>query len=585
MAFVLKRAAKRLVRAQKAAQKETVTLPKQEDLGTADIVIPEEIIPISASVKKAKSEAPEAITDVEHTGHIALPKEYATVEAKTDILEKVRTVSESYPLVTTLFKGVKYVVATATIRFNPVTNQLMYIVEEPAISDRVKETIKQTLKLLQERLDIEPSKLKARKEVYGYVDEKINEIWDYLGVALTEDEELKAKYYILRNTIGYGYLEPLMRDPNIEDISCDGVGQPVFIFHRNPSYGELITNISFSTKEELDSFVMKLAQKGGRTISVATPLLDATLPDGSRLQVTFGTDIARKGSNFSIRKFFKSPLTVIDLIRYETANPLLLAYLWLIIEEQQSLLITGTTAVGKTTFLNSIAQFVRPGLKIVSIEDTAELQLANVNWIPQVARTGYGPKKYGEVTMFDLLKAALRQRPDYLVVGEVRGREASVMFQAMATGHPALSTLHADSLDAVMDRLTTRPIDLPVSLLENLDAIIFLEKTNKDGRLIRRVAQVLEIEGYDRVAGRLKTNIAFSWDPITDAFETHDSALLAKIAAKRGQTPEKLKDELLRRANLLNWMSKKGVSKFRDVANMINLYYTNPAQLAALMRA
>jgi energy-coupling factor transporter ATP-binding protein EcfA2 len=206
-------------------------------------------------------------------------------------------------------------------------------------------------------------------------------------------------------------------------------------------------------------------------------------------------------------------LTVVDLIKYGTANPLLLAYLWLIIDEQQSLLITGTTAVGKTTFLNSVAQFIKPGLKIVSIEDTAELQLTNVNWVPQVARTGYGPKKYGEVTMFDLLKAALRQRPDYLVVGEVRGREASVMFQAMATGHPALSTLHADSINAVMDRLTTRPIDLPVSLLENLDAIIFLEKTNKDGRLIRRVAQILEIEGYDRDTGKLKTNIAFSWDP------------------------------------------------------------------------
>lgn len=581
MAFVLKRAAKRLFRAQKIAKPARETTPQEKE--EIELVQDETAQEPAAHTKK---ETPGAIAvEIGHAGHIMLPKEYATVEAKADILEKLRTVSESYPLVTTLFQNTKYVVATATIRFNPVTNQLMYIVEEPSISDNAKDVIKQTLKLLQERLEVEPSKLKARKEVYGYIDGKINEIWDYLGLPLSKDDELKAKYYILRDTIGYGLIEPLMRDPNIEDISCDGVGLPVFVFHRNPAYGELITNISFGTKENLDSFVMKLAQKAGRTISVATPLLDATLPDGSRLQATFGTDIARKGSNFNIRKFFKVPLTIIDLIKYGTVDPLLLAYLWLIIDEQQSLLISGTTAVGKTTFLNSIAQFIRPGLKIVSIEDTAELQLANVNWVPQVARTGYGPKSYGEVTMFDLLKAALRQRPDYLVVGEVRGREASVMFQAMATGHPALSTLHADSINAVMDRLTTRPIDLPVSLLENLDAIVFLEKINIDGRLLRRVAQVLEIEGYDRNTDKLKTNVAFSWKPDTDTFDAHDSAILAKLAAKRGQTPEQLKNELLRRANLLKWLYKKGITKFRDVASMINLYYTNPAQLAALMRA
>jgi flagellar protein FlaI len=547
MALALKRAAKRLFKAEKNVEKE------------------------------------ESIENL-HAGHIELPKEYLSVEFKEDIFERLRTTSESYPVITTTYKGIKYVVATATIRFNPVTNQLMYIVEEPAISNYVKDIIEQTLKLLQDKLEVDPSKLKAKKEVYHYVDKKINEIWDYLNVSLTEEDELKAKYYILRDTIGYGRIEPLMRDPNIEDISCDGIGQPVFVFHRNPSYGELITNISFDTKEELDSFVMKLAQKANRTISVATPLLDATLPDGSRLQATFGTDIARKGSNFSIRKFFKTPLTVIDLIKFGTANPLLLAYLWLMVDEQQSLLIAGTTAVGKTTFLNCIAQFIKPGLKIISIEDTAELQLININWVPQVARTGYGPKRYGEVTMFDLLKAALRQRPDYLIVGEVRGREASVMFQAMATGHPALSTLHADSINAVIDRLTTRPIDLPISLLENLDAIVFLEKTNKEGKLIRRVAQVLEIEGYDYETNKLKTHVAFSWDPKNDTFEAYDSAVLANIAKRRGLTVEQIKEELLRRANLLLWMTKKNITKPRDIANLINQYYTNPTQLAELMR-
>jgi flagellar protein FlaI len=516
---------------------------------------------------------------------IPLPKVFTAVESREDVLAKLRDVQEKIPLVTTTWKGVKYVVTTATIRFNELANQLVYQIEEPVISDEAKDIVQKTLQLLQERLEVDPSKMKAKAEVYGYVDQKINEVWDYLGVKLSGDEELKAKYYLFRDTIGYGKIESLMRDPNIEDISCDGIGVPVYIFHRNPLYSEIPTNITFESKEELDSFVMKLSQKAGRTISVATPLLDATLPDGSRLQVTYGTDIARRGSNFSIRKFFRLPFTVVDIINYGTADPLTLAYLWLAIDEQLSVLISGTTAVGKTTFLNSVSQFIRPNLKIVSIEDTAELQLTNVNWVPQIARSGYGPKKYGEVTMFDLLKAALRQRPDYLIVGEVRGREADVMFHAMATGHPSLATIHADNLEAVIDRLTTRPISLPMSLLENLDIIVFLDKGKKEGRMIRRVGKIVEVEGYDRKTGELRSNVAFEWVPSEDKFESYDSYNLAKIAHKLGWNVEKITAEVMRRANVISWMRERNISKFREVAGIINLYYTNPMQLDQMMHA
>ncbi|MEM2874294.1 MAG: type II/IV secretion system ATPase subunit [Candidatus Nanoarchaeia archaeon] len=526
----------------------------------------------------------EKINEKDTLKRIVLPKAHEPIETKVDSLAKLRDVYETYPLITTVWRGTRYIISTATIKFNPITNQLIYIIEEPALSDELRSIITQTLQLLQERLEIDPAKLGTKKEVYFYVDQKINEIWDYLGTQLSETDELKAKYYILRDAVGYGKLEPLMRDPNLEDVSCDGVGIPVYVFHRNPLYGSMATNIWFGTKEELDSFVMKLAQKAGKTISVATPLLDATLPDGSRLQATFGTDIARRGSNFSIRKFFRRPLTIVDLINYGTANPLLLAYLWLAVEEQQSILIAGTTAVGKTTFLNSISQFIKPNLKVVSIEDTAELQLTNVNWVPQVARVGYGPKKYGEVTMFDLLRAALRQRPDVLIVGEVRGREAAVMFQAMATGHSSLSTLHADTMEAVIDRLTTRPISLPLSLLQNLDIIVFLEKAKKDARLIRRVGEIVEIEGFDRKINELKTNKVFEWNPVDDSFESKESYILAKIAKRLGWSAEEVTDEVLRRANVLKWMRDTGVTKLKDVAHIINLYYSNPTQLAQLMK-
>jgi len=277
------------------------------------------------------------------------------------------------------------------------------------------------------------------------------------------------------------------------------------------------------------------------------------------VQVTYGTDIARKGSNFTIRKFFRIPLTPIDLINFGTVDSLTLAYLWLAIEKEKSILISGTTATGKTTFLNVVAMFIDPNLKIVSIEDTAELRLIHTNWMPQVTRTGVGPGGYGEVDMDMLLKSALRQRPDYLIVGEVRGREANVLFHAQATGHPGLSTLHADTVDAIIDRLTTRPIDLPMSLLENLDVIVFLEKVKKEGKFVRRIGEVIEIEGYDHKNKKLNTHVVFKWDPINDTFIPRDSFILRKLAERYGWSEQEVQDEILRRASILDWMKSKNI--------------------------
>ncbi len=517
-----------------------------------------------------------------NAGRVPLPK-LQTSATREDTLARLKTAGDIYPLISTTWHGHEYALATADIHYNPILNQLVYNAIEPIISDELKDLVGKTIELLHDRLEIDFSKLQEKKELYAYLDAQVDEIWDYLGVKLSDEEQIKVKYFVYRNVVGHDKIEPLMRDPNIEDISCDGFGTPIFVFHRNPLYGSLATNIWFENREELDSFVMKLAQKAGRTVSVASPLLDAALRDGSRLQVTYGTDIARRGSNFSIRKFFKVPLTVVDLLNYKTADAMVLAYLWLAIENQLSILISGSTAVGKTTFLNAIAEFINPAMKIVSIEDTSELQLMHTNWTPQVARAGFGPKKYGEVSMFDLLKAALRQRPDYIIVGEVRGQEANVMFQAMATGHPSLSTIHADNVNAVIDRLTTRPISLPASLLQNLDLIVFLDKTKQEGRFSRKVGQIMEIEGYDRDTDRLKTNEAFVWEPSNDTFIAKESHLLKKIAHKLGWTEDEVKTELLRRAQMLEWMYSRGLHAFKDVTKMINLHYVDPKRLASAM--
>ncbi len=360
---------------------------------------------------------------------------------------------------------------------------------------------------------------------------------------------------------------------------------PIYIYHRDPRFGSIKTNIVFESSESLDSFVMKLAQRCGRSISVADPLLDGALPDGSRVQATFGTGISMKGSNFTLRKFTKEPLTFIDLIKYGTMNSEMLAYLWLAIEHGKSILIAGPTASGKTTMLNSLSLFIRPELKVVTIEDTPELQLPMENWVAQVARSGFGVegasgKKVGEITLFDLLKASLRQRPDLIIVGEVRGQEAYVLFQQIATGHPGLSTIHAESMEAVINRLRTPPIELPPSLIQHLDILVVLTRPRMHGKYIRRAREIVEITGFDIDRDRPYTNISYTWNPPKDLFEyTGKSAIMHAIMDIIGTNPEGILAEIERRMQVIEWMYTHGIRDYKNVGRVVAEYYQNPQGL------
>jgi flagellar protein FlaI len=380
-----------------------------------------------------------------------------------------------------------------------------------------------------------------------------------------------------------GKIEPFMMDAEIEDISCDGVNIPLHVYHRNPYIGSIATNVIFEDSDELDTFVMKLAQKCGKSISVAEPLVDGSLPDGSRVQATLATDIARKGSNFTIRKFASEPLTPIHMLEYGTVDATQLAYLWMLIEHRKSILIAGGTATGKTSLLNALSLFIKPSLKIVSIEDTPELKLAHPHWVPEVARTPIAiGKKTGEVSLFDLLKESLRQRPDYIIVGEVRGKEAYVLFQQIATGHAGLATIHAASLPQLVDRLITPPISLPPSLIENLDVILFLVYVKVKDRYIRRLNEVLEVRGVKD--DKPITAQIFKWNPLTDKFEpTGKSKVLEDIANFIGLTEDSLKEELRVRKAILEWMREKKIFDYREVSNIINAYYTNPEKIINLV--
>lgn len=354
-------------------------------------------------------------------------------EKGTATIDLLRKVNRVLPLIT-LTQGVeKKVVSYATIKWNEERNALIYKVHEPELNDEEKELLEELKNILKEKLDVDFEKIRGA-QAYNYIIAEFNKIVKRIGIKFTPEQQLKFNYFVYRDFIGLEKLEPLMHDPNIEDISCVGYSVPIFIYHRDPLFNQIVTDVVFKSKKKLDSFVLKLAQKCGKNLTLAEPLMDGALPDGSRVQATYGTkEIARRGSNFTIRKFTSRPMTPVDLINLQTIDAGLLAYLWFVIENNMSVLVSGATATGKTTFLNAISLFIKPESKIITIEDTAELRLPLPNWIAAVARPGFGGKGYGEITMYDLLKAGLRQRPDYIIVGEVRGEEATVMFQGMAS--------------------------------------------------------------------------------------------------------------------------------------------------------
>jgi len=416
------------------------------------------------------------------------------------------------------------------------------------------------------------------------LEEKFREILRDFRIELEHVTYLNTMYYVYRDFIGLNEIEAMMHDPYIEDIGCPGFRDSVYIVHRK--FGSLQTNVSFSEMEGLTNFVVKLAERTGRYISYATPLLDGSLPDGSRVQATMSKDVTTKGPTFSIRKFRRNPLSPVDMVKLGTASPTLLAYLWTLIEAGSSILVCGATSTGKTTFLNVLSMFIPLERKIISLEDTRELSLPHENWIPAVTRPGFGPpeqngKRYGEVDLFDLLKESFRQNPDYVVVGEVRGEEAYVLFQGMSSGHPSLGTIHAGSAEDVVKRLETPPISLSPTLLEALDALVVMINVGEKGKSARRIEEVAEIERVDAQTGQVKTAKPFFWLPNVDEFrEDIDlSVVLKRIAFRKGKSLHELVAELNRKRRVLEWMASHDMVYYKDVASVINLYYKDPAQV------
>lgn len=468
----------------------------------------------------------------------------------------------------------------AAIVKDPETQKVRYQVIEPTLLEEEAGMLKEIKKTLMEEIDVNLKEIETREKAAEYLKQKIQEIIKNYRLKVAEEAIDKLMYYIVRDFVYYGKIDPLMKDRMVEDISTDGVNIPVYVWHRE--YESLPTNMVFEDESELNSFIVRLAYLSGKNISIASPLLDASLPDGSRVQLTYGNEVTRRGSTFTIRRFRVDPLTISDLIGFNTLSSEIAAYFWYAIENRASVLVAGGVASGKTTMLNCLSMFIKPELKIVSVEDTAELNLPHENWIPSVVRIGFGheEKGPGAITLFDLLKAAVRQRPDFIIVGEVRGEEAYTLFQAMATGHLGMSTIHAESVDSVLNRLGSEPMNIPKPLLAMIDAVTIQVRTEIDGKPTRRTAAVTEVVSFDPKTKELLLNDVFTWNPKRDSFRFMGrSQILEKNMEKRGLSEEEVRKEMQRRKTVLEWMAKKNIRKYTEVANIIREYYANPERI------
>ncbi len=395
-------------------------------------------------------------------------------------------------------------------------------------------------------------------------------------IKMTAKEIAAVKYLFVRNRVGLGVLEPLIVDPFIEDISCSGTGQ-IFIEHK--IFKSLKTSVCFDKAEDLDQYVLWLAERIRKPVTFRNPIADAALPDGSRINIVYGRDVSRRGSNFTIRKFAGTPVSIFELIDFGSLNYQMLAYLALTIGNGMNLFVSGETASGKTTLLNAITTFIHPMAKIVSIEDTPELQVPHKNWIREVVQSTKASDSSGAITMFDLLKAALRQRPNEIIIGEIRGAEGNVAFQAMQTGHSVMATFHAASVEKLIQRITGNPISVPKTYLDNLNVVVLTSMVKlPNGKMGRRVTGIAEIAGYDPVQDSFTFIESFHWNESKDTFEfpghMTSYVLENKIAPRLGiptRKKQRIYAELDRRAKILEKLHKEQeVTGFYEVLDVLS---------------
>ncbi|MBI3859127.1 MAG: type II/IV secretion system ATPase subunit, partial [Thaumarchaeota archaeon] len=462
----------------------------------------------------------------------------------------------------------------ATVAEDPTGTNRTYFLDEVPLSDSEAETYTLLMNALETELAV-PRKLVDANE---YFDQQSRKIAAKYSIDLPALPWAKILYFTQRDVVGFGELDGFMRDPSIEDISVDGFGKPVFIYHNK--YERIPTNVSFEDGDAVSELIGRFAHISGKHVSTAFPIVQGTLPGGHRMIATFMTEVSPKGGTLNIRRFREDPITIVDMLNFGVLDYNLAAYTWLLMENRAVAMVVGATGAGKTTMLNALLTMVRTNAKIITIEEVQELNVAHPNWTPFTSRERYGVTEEGpgEIGLFDLVKAAMRMRPDIVVVGEVRGEEAYVLFQAISTGHGGLCTLHADDAQSAIQRLVSKPMDAPPSFISFLDLVytvrrVALPTPEGGARAVRRVISVDEVNGvgdYTRI---------FTWNPATDtqsAIPLKNSRRLQKIANDQNITISEVEEEIRRRGVVLEWMQRKGIRNFKEITPLFEAYVNDP---------
>jgi len=391
-------------------------------------------------------------------------------------------------------------------------------------------------------------------------------------IVLSQIEYDTIKYLILRNRVGYGKLEPVFLDPNLEDIHCTGVGK-IKMIHK--VFNMVYTNIEFHDDISLNKFVIEMSERVERPTSDANSVVDAMMPDGSRANFIYGRDISLEGTSFTLRKFSEVPTSITQIINWQTMSAQLAAYLWIALEHGMNLFVCGETASGKTTTLNAISAFIKPTDKVYTVENTPEVTMPHDCWQHLLTREAGKPT---DITYQRLLIASLRSRPNYIIVGEIRGQEGNIAFQAMQTGHPVMSTFHAGNVTTMIQRITGEPINVPITFVDNLNLCLIQQAVFQNGRSLRRVLSLTEIERYYAPENKMVTRQVFEWEPTTDKHTFrglfNSYILEAKVAKMMGLTDTReIYKELDLRTKILTRMVEEGIFNYFDVWEVIKKFH------------
>ncbi len=462
---------------------------------------------------------------------------------------------------------------------DPKTGEYKYILDELQLDPLERNVYDRILEILLAEIESPKEEVVDPRKFFAEEAKKIVDKYRISLGWLPDVSWYKILYHAERDLVGFGKIDPLMRDGNIEDISCDGVEKPVYVWHRR--YESIETNLEFENDEELDNVVVKLVHMSGKHVSSAFPIVDASLPGKHRLAVCYRREVTPFGTAFTIRKFREDPYSIVDLINLGTFSEEMAAYFWTCLENRASIMVLGGTAAGKTTALNALACLIRPGSKIITIEETAELNLPHENWVSLIARQSYGlgGSSVGEVTLFDLVKTSMRHRPDVLIVGEVRGQEAYVLFQALATGHGGMCTMHADSLDSAIKRLTQKPMNISSAYIPLMNIVLSVQRVRitkgEERKAFRRIINIHEIADYEDY------RCTFNWNPAEDEYLPilRKSIMLSSISERVGTSQKDLLAEIERRKDVLHWMRERNIRSYNDVAAIIAEYYARPRQI------